>query len=134
LVDRSRFWQNGPASQHVRKKPTKNKLLVDFCFELTAYCLFSSDHPPSPISLVVHTKKVFPLPATIFPTYLFYKPRPPNHWLREADFGKIRKETNKKEFLVNFCFELTAQCLFSSDLPPSSISLVVHTKKVFPLP
>jgi hypothetical protein len=35
LVDRSRFWQNGLASQHVRKEPTKNEFLVNFCFELT---------------------------------------------------------------------------------------------------
>jgi hypothetical protein len=36
LVDNRRFWQNGPASEHVRKEPTKNKFLVNFCFELTA--------------------------------------------------------------------------------------------------
>ncbi len=30
LADRSWFWQNGPASQHVRKDPTKNKFLVNF--------------------------------------------------------------------------------------------------------
>ncbi len=41
-----RFWQNGPvSSQCVRKKPTKNKFLVDFCFELTAWNPFSSDLP-----------------------------------------------------------------------------------------
>jgi len=62
LVDKGRFRQNGPASQHVRKEPTKNEFLVNFCFDLTALHLFSSDMPPSSISLVVHTKKVFPLP------------------------------------------------------------------------
>ena len=52
LVHKRRFWQNGPASQHVRKEPTKNKFLVNFCFELTAWNSFSSDLPLPPKSLV----------------------------------------------------------------------------------
>jgi hypothetical protein len=52
LVDKRRFWQNGPASQHIGKKPTKNKFLVNFCFELTAWNPFSSDLPLPPESLV----------------------------------------------------------------------------------
>ncbi len=52
LVDKRRFRQNGPVSQHVRKEPTKNKFLVNFCFELTAQHLFSSDLPLPPKYLV----------------------------------------------------------------------------------
>ncbi len=52
LVDKRRFWQNGPASQHVRNEPTKHEFLVDFCFELTAWNPFSSDLPLSPKSLI----------------------------------------------------------------------------------
>ncbi len=36
LVDKRRFQQKCPASQHVSKEPTKNEFLVNFCFELTA--------------------------------------------------------------------------------------------------
>jgi hypothetical protein len=61
LVDRGKFWQNGPASQHVRKEPTYNKFLVDFCFALTAWCLLSSDLPLSPKSLFF-TRKALPIP------------------------------------------------------------------------
>ena len=28
LVDKRRFWQNGPASQHVRKEPTKKEFYL----------------------------------------------------------------------------------------------------------
>ncbi len=52
LVDKRRFWQNGPASQHIRKEPTKKGLLVDFCFESLAWNLFSSDPSLPPKSLV----------------------------------------------------------------------------------
>jgi hypothetical protein len=45
LVDKSRFLQNGPASQHVRKEPTKNGFSDNLCFELTAWNPFSSDLP-----------------------------------------------------------------------------------------
>ncbi len=36
LILRRRFWQNEPASPHVRKEPIKQEFLVNFCFELTA--------------------------------------------------------------------------------------------------
>ncbi len=49
---KKRFQQNGPASQHVRKEPTKNKFLVDFCFALTAWNPFSLYLPLPPKSLV----------------------------------------------------------------------------------
>ncbi len=52
LVDEKRFRQNGPASQHIREEPTKNKFLVNFCFEWTTWNPFSSDLFLSPQSLV----------------------------------------------------------------------------------
>jgi hypothetical protein len=52
LVDKRRFWQNGPASQHIGKEPTKKRFLVNFCFELTAWNPFSFDLPLPPKSLV----------------------------------------------------------------------------------
>ncbi len=61
LVNKGKFRQNGPASQHARKESTKNKFSVDFCFELTVQHLFSSDLPPSPNS-VVYTRKTLPVP------------------------------------------------------------------------
>ncbi len=58
LVDKRRFRQKCPASQHVRKEPTKNKFLVDFFFELTAWNPFSSDLPLPPKSLIDNTKMI----------------------------------------------------------------------------
>ncbi len=52
LIDKKRFWQNGPARQHFRKEPTKNGFLVNFCFDLTAWNPFSSDLPITSKSLV----------------------------------------------------------------------------------
>jgi hypothetical protein len=90
--------------------------------------------------LVVDNKNRFPLPETIFPTYLSWELHPSNHWYRSRfrqngpASQHVRKEPAKNKFLVNFCFELTAQHLFSSDLPPSPKSLVVYTKQKFSLP
>ncbi len=94
LVDRSRIWQNGPASQHVRKEPAKNRFFVDFHLELTAQRLFSSDLPPSPKSLVVYTKRRSSLPKILFPTYLSCQPHPSNHWLIGIDFGRSVQPVN----------------------------------------
>ncbi len=58
LIDKERFRQNGPASQHVRKKPTKNGFLIDFCSELTAWNPFSSEPPLPPKSLVDKRKMI----------------------------------------------------------------------------
>ncbi len=52
LVNKRRFRQNGPVSQHIRKEATINKFLVNVCFELTAWNPFSSDLPLPPKSLV----------------------------------------------------------------------------------
>ncbi len=65
LVDRSRFQQKKPASQHFRKEPAKNKFLVNFFFELTAQHLFSSDLPPPPKSLVYTRKALLVFPPKI---------------------------------------------------------------------
>ena len=101
LVDMSRFWQNGPASQHVRKEPAKNKFLVNFCFELTAQHLFSSDLLPSSISLV-YTRKALPVPPhknpvpqdnSLLVSYLFY-PHPPIQWLIRGDFVRMGQPVN----------------------------------------
>ncbi len=97
-----RFWQNGPASQHIRKEPAKNEFLVDFCFELTAQHLFSSDLPPSNKSLV-DTKKALPAPPPkktvhqkIFTTIMSYQfyPNLPNHWLIREGFSKMSQPVN----------------------------------------
>jgi hypothetical protein len=147
LVDRIRFWQNEQASQHVRKEPTKNELLIDFCFELIAQRLFSSDLPPSPKTLV-YTRKELPIPTpkipvpkkTLLSILLVLIPSSKSlvdkgkFWQNGPASQHVRKEPTKNKFLVNFYVESTAQRLFSSDLPPSPISLVVRTKKVFPLP
>jgi hypothetical protein len=101
LVDRSRFWQNGPASQHDRKETTKNEFLVNFCFELTAQRLIFSDLSPSPKSLV-YTRKHSPSHPKKNPvfqdnsplvSYLFY-PHPPNHWLIRGDFARMGQPVN----------------------------------------
>ncbi len=60
--DLHRFRQNGSASQHVRKEPAKNKFLVDFCFELTAQRLFSSDLPQPTSQIFGLYKERLPLP------------------------------------------------------------------------
>jgi hypothetical protein len=112
LIDRSRFWQNGPASQHVRKEPAKNEFLVDFCFELTAQRLFSSDLPPSPKSLV-YTRKALPAVAKNQPvpqedfslvSYLFY-PQSQKHWLIMGDFNRMGQPVNmagRKQLKTSF--------------------------------
>ena len=122
VVDKGRFCQNGPASQHARKEPTKNKFLVNFCFELTAQHLFSSDLPPSPKSLVdtwkalpIHPQKSLslknnsplsiPLVPTSSSTSLVLRSR---FRQNEPASPHVRKEPIKQEFLVDYRFELTA--------------------------
>ncbi len=101
LVNRSRFQQNGPASLHVRKEPAKNKFLVNFCFELTAQCLFSSDLPPPP-KYVVYKSKALSIPPPKNPvpqdnsrlvSYLFY-PHPQNHWLIRRYISRMGQPVN----------------------------------------
>ncbi len=145
LVDRSRFWQNGPASQHVWKEPANNEFLVNFCFELTAQRLFFCDLPPSPKSLV-YTRKALPVPSQKILSLKTNSPLsillvlPPSSkslvdkgifWQNRPASQHIRKEPTKNKFLVNFRFELTAQRLFSFDLPPSPKSFV-YTRKALP--
>ena len=42
LVDKRRFWQNGPASQHVRKETTKNKFVCMVQANVGQKCLKSN--------------------------------------------------------------------------------------------
>ncbi len=122
LIDRSWFWQNGPARQHVRKEPAKNKFLLDFHFELTAQRLFSSDLPPPPKSLV-YTRKAIPAPQkkvlspeTIFFASILFTLPPSSkslvdkgiYWQNGPASQHVRKEPAKNEFLVDFHFDLTA--------------------------
>ncbi len=141
FVFRRRFRQNGQASQNVRKEPTKHKFLLNFCFELTAQCLFSSDLPPSFISLVVHSKKVFPLPLTIYPTHLFYQPRSPYHWLIGVNFSKMVQPVNTsgRNQLKTSCWLIFALNQKDSTSSPLTIPhlpyLCLFTlKKYFPSP
>ncbi len=122
LVDRRRFQQNGPVSQHVRKEPAKNKILVKYGFELTAWRLFSSDLPPPPKSLV-NTRKALPVTPQKNPVPQKNSPLsiplvlPPSS-KSLVDNGRfrqngpasqhVRNEPTKNQLLGDFCFELTA--------------------------
>ncbi len=138
LVDKRRFQQKCPASQHVRKEPTKNKFLVNFCFELIAWHPFSSDLPLPPESLADERRMIVCrcpcLPAAAAATaaapvclrriQIFYWVSSSKSLVDKRRFPQkcpagqhIRKESTKNKFLVDFCFELTAWNSFSSDLP-----------------
>ncbi len=140
-VDKRRFRQKCPASQYVRKEPTKNKFLINFCFELTAWHTFSSDLPLPPKSLVDKSRMIvfrchcrcrchycclcLPLQdqnlLLRFIKSLVYKRR----FQQKCPASQhVRQEPTKIKFLVNFRFELTAWNPFSSDLPLPPKSLV----------
>ncbi len=130
LVDKRRFWQKCPASQQVRKEPTKNKFLVNFHFELAAWHPFSSDLPLPPKSLV-DKRRMKGCRCCCRRIKIFYWVSSSKSLVDKRRFWQkcpasqhVRKEPTKNGFLVNFCFELTAWHPFSSDLPLHLKSLV----------
>jgi hypothetical protein len=96
------------------KNTAKQELFDNFPFELTAWRLFSLDHPPSPISLVDQTKKAFHFKKQFYPPN-FLHATSYKSFIDKKRFQQngpasqhIRKESAKNKFLVDFCFELTA--------------------------
>ncbi len=150
-VDKRRFRQKCPASQHVRKEPTKNKCLVNFHFELTAWHPFSSHLPLPPKSMVDKERMIVcrcccRCRSRCHCHYCCHCPPPKDQNLLLSSIKSlvdkrrfrqkcpasqhVRKEPTKNRFLVHFLFELTAWNPFSSDLPLPPICLVDKTRMI----